>query len=333
MYVTTDLYKIKIKMENFFNNNNILNLIFKWKWHLIVIFLLSVVIAVIFSGPTFITPKFRSFAVVYPSNLVPFSSESQTEQMNQYLESQEIVDSMISKYDLGIRYMIDSTKKAYRFKVVKEYWNDVNIDNTEYESIEIEVLDKNPDTATLMVQDILYFYNNLVLSSHRKKYKETYCFLVDHLNRKLKEIDSVKSELHILNSEYEIFDYPNQSREISRGFLKTVDGDNSKLISEKDVLRWKNNIQEKGVDFVFFNDRYYDLVEEYGKAKRDIDEILKNMNRELTYYTYITRPFPADKKEFPKRSIIIAFFSIATLLLSFIIILFLENFRMKLRKD
>ncbi len=278
--------------------------------------------------PNFMKPKYKSFAVVYPSNLIPFSQESQTEQMLQFLESQEIADSVIKKYDLGKRYKIDSTRKAYYSEIVKNYWNNVNIDRTEYESIEIEVFDIDPDTASLLVEDILNFYNIFVLNSHRKKYRETYCFLVEHYNRKLREIDSVKSELQILNSEYEIFDYPNQSREISRGFLKTVDGDNAKYISEKDVIRWKKNIQEKGADFVFFNDRYYDLIEEYGKAKRDIDEILKSLNREITYYTYITKPFPADKKVFPKRMIITGIFSIAVLILSLILFLLLDNYRL-----
>ena len=53
------------------------------KWQGFIFWLLSAILAGVFSGPTFITPKFESHAIVYPANIEPYSDESETEQMLQ----------------------------------------------------------------------------------------------------------------------------------------------------------------------------------------------------------------------------------------------------------
>ena len=100
-------------MENFKNNINILKLIFKWKIHFIIIVLLSIICAVIFSGSIFITPLFKSNAVVYPANIASYSDESETEQMLQIFQSRDIKDSVIKKFDLAKHYKIDSNYKYF----------------------------------------------------------------------------------------------------------------------------------------------------------------------------------------------------------------------------
>ena len=49
--------------------------------HLIIMGLISLVASAIFSSPTFIPPRFQVPAIVYPSNLIAYSTESATEQM------------------------------------------------------------------------------------------------------------------------------------------------------------------------------------------------------------------------------------------------------------
>ena len=83
-------------MDKYFNNNSLLKAIFKWKWHIIAVTITASIIGAIFSGPTFITPRYKSEATVYPSSLEEFSDETFTEQMLQVMESQEIMDSVVN---------------------------------------------------------------------------------------------------------------------------------------------------------------------------------------------------------------------------------------------
>jgi uncharacterized protein involved in exopolysaccharide biosynthesis len=281
----------------------------------------------IFSGPFFIKPKFESFAIVYPSNMAPYSEESETEQMLQFFQSKDIRDKIIQKYDLAKRYKIDPSYKYYQTAIIGVYYENVSITKTPYESVKIDVMDTDPQVACEMVNDIINFYNEKVLETHRTKYREVVDFLGKQLAQKKLEIDTVEAHLLVLRQQYELFDYPNQSREIARGYLRTVDGNNSSNINSKDVMRWKGNIQEKGGEFVFYNDRYYDLVKEYGSRVKDYDEAVKNLTKEITFASVVSKPFPSDKKAYPVRWVIIAIAAIASLFFSFILVMIIENYQ------
>ena len=69
--------------NSFFNSVELINLLAKWKKQLFLVAGASLVLSVIFSSPFFIKPKFKSVAVLYPSNLMAYSTESATEQMLQ----------------------------------------------------------------------------------------------------------------------------------------------------------------------------------------------------------------------------------------------------------
>ena len=56
----------------------------------LIVGVIATVLAVVFSGPSFMKPRFKSVAVVYPLNINLYSEESQTEQMLQMFEASAI---------------------------------------------------------------------------------------------------------------------------------------------------------------------------------------------------------------------------------------------------
>src|SRR4051794_6326011 len=107
-------------MDNntFFNSIDLLRLLNKWKKHLLIVGAISLVGSIIFSSPLFIKPKFKSFALIYPSNLIAYSTESATEQMLQLTQSYDIRDKIIQTFHLLDHYGIDTTNsKTYRSEV------------------------------------------------------------------------------------------------------------------------------------------------------------------------------------------------------------------------
>jgi len=80
----------------FFNSIELINLLARWKKQLMIVGLASLVLSAVFSSPFFIKPKFKSTAIVYPSNLIAYSTESATEQMLQITQSTDIRDKMLS---------------------------------------------------------------------------------------------------------------------------------------------------------------------------------------------------------------------------------------------
>ncbi|MGM0566446.1 MAG: Wzz/FepE/Etk N-terminal domain-containing protein [Bacteroidota bacterium] len=311
-------------MENYFSNKNVILILWKWKWHLITVVAVAILLGAIFSSKLFITPKFDSRAVIYPSNVAPYSDESETEQMIQWLQSRDIKDSMIKRYDLGRHYEIDTGYKYYYTTLLYEYNQNVSISKTQYESIEIEVLDKNPVQAKEMVESILELLNNKIRRIHESKFDEVLELNQRMVAKKKKEVDSVKQVLTELGMDYGLFETESQAREVTEGYLRTVDG-SSANINHSGVQKLKKALEEKGGEFMINESYVTGLMAGYSEIKRDYDMAYKNANRKFTYTNTVTSPFVSDKKAYPVRWLIVVYSVVAALILAVIVIAVLEN--------
>src|SRR4051812_47029518 len=106
-------------MDNkFFNSYDLLQLVHRWRKHLLVVGLISLAASVIFTSPAFIKPKYKSFAIVYPSNLIAYSTESATEQMLQLAQSYDIRNKIIRTFNLYQHYDIDTlNNKSFQSEI------------------------------------------------------------------------------------------------------------------------------------------------------------------------------------------------------------------------
>jgi capsule polysaccharide export protein KpsE/RkpR len=314
-------------MESQFYNINILQLLLKWKFHIAVIMVAAVVLSTIFSSPYFITPKYKSVAVVYPSNIAPYSDENETEQMLQIIQSNDISDSIITKFNLPEHYKISRDYKYYNSTILWEYAQNVSISKTPYEGVSIEVMDKDPQIACDMVNTMIDLYNFKVRSLHEEKFGEVVQMYKRTLAKKKAHIDSLKSKLQEFSMNYGITDFGRQSEQVTKGFLKTIDGNGASRVNDKEVAKLKKNIEEKGAEYELIHNlighesaKYVDLKHEYELASMDYD-------RKFTYTNVITEPFVADKKSYPVRWIIVVVTALASFFISFIAIMVIENIK------
>ncbi len=316
---------IKPNMENYFSNIHLMRIFIKWKWHLLIIASLAVFFAFIFSGSFFIKPKFKSFALIYPSNIAPYSDESESEQMLQWLQSRDIRDSVIKRFDLAKHYRIDSNYKYFHSTMVNLYNENVKINKTQWESIEIEVMDTDPVTANDMVLAIMEFCNKKIQQIHRDKYFEVVLSIGRALQIQRTQLDSVEKQLSNLRINYELIDYESQAREITRGYLRTVDGSNSTNINMKDVLRMKSNFEQKAGEMAILTQRRNDILRNYAEFELKYDQAFYDAQKEFTYTNVVTQPVVADKKTYPVRWLIVLYALVASLFFSVVVISVAEN--------
>ncbi len=318
------------QMENYFKSANLINVIDKWKIHLLVIVLIAALAAAIFSGPAFITPLFKSYAVAYPANVEPYSEESETEQMLQILNSQDIKDSVIQMFDLPRHYEIDTDYKYFKTVLLYEYNQNVSISKTPYESVQIEVLDKDPDTAAMMVIAIIDFYNKKVGFLHKSKYLEVIDMYEFQLQMKRNTLDSLKNLMIELGTKHGIIEYEFQSQEIMRGYLKTIYGSNSSQINSKEVDRLFTSMQNYGGQLVEIVKMIENEAISYVTIKEDYEMTWRFINSDLTYANIITSPFPADKKTYPVRWLVVVVVSLAAFILATLVVFILESRKKRL---
>ena len=302
-------------MDNNFNNLSLVQLILKWKWHIIIITLAAAICGAIFSSPMFITPLYKSEAVAYPANISPYSDESETEQMLQIINSLSIMDSIIEKYDLWTDYKIDKDDKFARTYMLSEYRSKIKIDKTPYEAVSITVMDKDPFMACNIAKDILNFYDQKVHDLHTQKVGEVVAMYERQLNEKQRNIDSLKKRLSEISINYGVTDVPNQSREVTRGFLA----------GSTKATELKSNLEQYGSELIDLHTKIAAEGNTYVAIKCDYEKELRFFHSRLTYSNIITEPFPADKKAFPVRWVVVALCGMGALLLSIVVIFIIEN--------
>ena len=313
-------------MENFFNNTNLLKIISKWKWHLLILVVISAIVSLVVSSPMIMKPRFKSMAVIYPSNVAPYSDESETEQMLQWITSRDVRDSVMIHFNLPKHYGIDSSYKYFPSTMAYLYDKYVRIAKTQYESIEITVTDRDPVMARDMVDAIIKYTDMKIRATHRKKYNEVVVSMKKELDVKKQEIDSVKAVMHDLNTQYGIYDILGQSQEITRGELRTMDGSGSS-VNSKEVEQLKKSMREKGGELLFLSSRIKDLALEYSEISKKYDLAMFDAHKDFTFINTVSPAQIADKKSYPKRLMVMFYFVIGTLLLSLISIAVIEQRR------
>lgn len=323
------LSKSQNQMENYFSNLKLLKLIIKWKFHLIVILLVALVASAFISGPTFIKPRFKSVAIVYPSNISSYSDESETEQMLQWFNSQDIKDEIIDIFELDKNWSIDKNYKYYYSTIMYEYGKNIKVSKTMYESVMIEVTDYDPQRACDIANTLIDLYNTKIRRIHRAKYSEVVDAYDKMLSWKMAQIDSVENVLLELRSEYGIVDYGNQTREVARGYLRTVDGSGNLNINTKAINQLKKNIEIHGGEFILAIMRYYDLIAEYNTMATEYSIAKKENEKEFTYTNIVSHPYAADKKSSPIRWLIVLVSLVATFLVSLFVISLVENHKLR----
>ncbi len=315
-------------MSNFFDNRNLLEVLYKWKLHLTIIVITAIVLGAIFSGPSFITPLYKSYGVVYPANIDSYSEESNTEQMLQIFNSQDITDSMIAYFDLGKHYEIDENYKHYKTALLNEYKDKVKISKTPYESVLIEVFDKNPVQAKKMVDKLIDFYNKKVDQLHKDKYKEVVVMVKKQLDEKKAILDSLKKRKASLGENEGIFEYNYQSQEITKGYLGTVDGSGNS-INKKEAKRLYKNMSKYSGDLIELDNMIKEEAADYVTVKRDYELAKRFLEGDLTYTNVVTHPFVADKKSYPIRWLVVVIAAMAAFVFAVIIIFIVENINRK----
>ena len=302
-------------MDNNFNNLSLVQLVLKWKWHIIIITVAAALCGAIFSSSMFITPLYKSVAVAYPANISPYSDESETEQMLEIINSTSIMDSVVEKYDLWTDYKINKADQFAKTYMINEYRSKIKIGKTPYEAVSVTVMDKDPFVACDIAKDILNFYDQKVHDLHKQKVGEVVSMYERQLNQKQRNIDSLKQRYTEICTTYGISDISSQSREATKSMLS-----GSAKASEMQA-----NLEQYAAELIDLHTKIAAEGNTYVSTKVDYEQNLRFYYSDLTYSNIVTEPFPADKKAFPVRWVVVALSALGALLLSIVVIFIIEN--------
>lgn len=292
-------------------------------------FILSIVVSLL------IKPLYLSTAIVFPAatstvsfseqrnakaSSMDFGEEEQAEQLVQILQSSRVRNIIIEKFDLFNHYGIDSNDVNKNFKLMKEYEGHISFTRTRYGSISIDVLDEKPELAAEIANKIVDLIdtvkNSMVAERTLPAYeinKRKKDLLDQDLQIVLVKMDSL-ADLGVISLEgrTNLFQaYIDAKTSEDRTFLKKQIDVNLKYGAKFDALEQIRD--EKVVKLEKF-------LDSYEQAESDAFS-------NFTHKFVVERAVVADKKEKPKRSIIVLLSVFGSFFFMVFILLIAEKYK------
>ncbi|MFM2134691.1 MAG: hypothetical protein RL021_91 [Bacteroidota bacterium] len=310
--------------NSFFNSVELLGLISKYRKQLLIVGTVALIASAVLSSPFFMPPRYKSFALVYPSNLIAYSNESPTEQMLQIAQSNEIRNKVINAFDLYRHYDIDTVQNThFQSDAIGIFDENVSIRKTEYESMEITAYDTDPLIACRIVDSIIHYFNLKARQLQIEKSMEVLIIARNQLKMKKAEMDSMETILASLRHDYGILDYKAQSERALEGYFRILAANNSRGVKEAENMI--NALREKGGQFNELSEHLWRVRGNYNELKVEYDNAYRDVYKVLTYTNVVTKPQPADKKSFPIRWLIVLITVSSSVLFAYIVLLVIDS--------
>lgn len=297
-------YEIKAS-SSYFSSNYLLSFLLRWKYAYAISLILATIVSVILSGPKFVTPKYKSVTVLYPSatnsvskaimyeSIDPLSigHEMDADRLIQLLYSNQIRDSIISEFDLTSHYNINPESPMRNNLLQSQYAENVKINRTQYMSVEISVLDKDPVKAAAIanrISDLVDYYKLKMVIKNAEKTSDILRFqcetkkdLVSKLNDSLMLLRSLGAYDYDLEADHVTEQYISAlSENISESEKLKVYIDNNLSASDTMVIRTKGRIKgsEAAVKLL---EKKLELLTKYGGAYNAVRSMLIAETHEL----------------------------------------------------
>jgi len=311
-------------MENI-NTRYILQVLKIHRIKFIIVAIAAIIVSSFISSPLFIDPKFKSSAVVFPVNLEPFSEESSTEQLLQFMNSEEVKNAMTKRFNLYQVFGIDSMEEKSHSKFDKYYYENISVSVTLYESIVINVINESPFLAQKLANGLIEETNKFVRLQKKKITEDYIKSYQNQLKIATAEIDSIENQLKSIRLNYGILDFKAQSKIISKK-------QSSSSLSNDEQLILKG-LKEVGGKYIILQSQLNSELKNYRTFKLEYDKNRLNANSNLNFTTVVSKANLPDKKYSPERTVIVVLFTLSALLLSLFIILFTHKKQNDFAKD
>ena len=322
-----------------FNSQNILFFIYQWRKQLIRIGILAAVVSSVVA--LMIRDKYEATVVVFPAttnsisksllndnyvkeDVLQFGEEEQAEQMLQILNSEAITGRIIQKYDLINHYEIGKNEKFQRTKLAEEFESNVSYKRTKFMSVEIKVLDWNADTAALIANDIAALYDSTKINIQRSRSAAALKIVEQEYFARLQEIKDVTDSIKAIN-ELGLLDFKSQSENTTKQYTNAIAKGNTQAAK---ALQEKINIIAKyGSRYDGLKNKSKLLQKQLIIIKTKYEQAKVDAEQELPQKFIVSNAYPAEKKSYPVRWVIVVVSTLSSLLLAIIFILIFENYK------
>lgn len=320
-----------------FDSTSLLLYLWKKRIPIIIITAIGAIGSIVVS--LMITELFLSTVVLYPAksssvafskgstrldNVLLFGEEEEAEQMLQILESSEIRNVIIDKYDLWTKYeIIEDADHAYTD--MKEMYSErVTIKRTKYGSVNVEVMDEDRYAAANMANDIAAYYDTVKSRMLQDRSYPAFKYMeqeYEDTKVQIQELVDTLTGLSLLGVEY-----PN-----SQSFAEFTRGWATAIIEKPSAVKQFEAKLEMQAQYGPSFSAYFEELEHATQLMVELEEQYKQKKSDyentLSHKFTVESAYPADKKAYPVRWLIVVMTTMSAFFFAIFLLVAMDKFK------
>jgi len=328
------------KDQTEFNFISVIRFLYRWRVYLIGIVLLAGVVSFILASPPLTTPKYKSSAVFYPTtsgafsnnvmqethtdeqDYISFAEEEEAEKMLQILKSQKVKSYIRKQYNLMEHYDIDADKKGAMYDYNEQFERNITFEKTQFLSIRVSVMDKDPQKAASIANDIVHYADSLKNILMRKKAMQAFRLVKHKYQDKLGQINTMTDSIKTM-AQKGVFNIAEQAGGLSEGYARALINNNydaaEQIKAEMDTLGKYGATHYRLKEGMVFE------LKELAKLHKRYNFIKADANQDVSNIYVISEAFPSDKKASPVRSVIAIVSMLVAFLFATVMFVFIDK--------
>jgi len=313
----------------------------RWWKHLGILCIVAAAAAAIFSGPTFITPKFDAVTTLFPAttsglsrtvlagpgmardDFLQYGGTVAAEHLLQVLGSSVVRERIAAHYNLMEHYEIPADERHPKTVLKRLFDQHVSFRRTVFGAIEIKVRDKDPVLAAQMANHIAALADTIKNEMRQQRALQAY---------QVAQASYEAMRLEVRNS-------LDSLQTVMQGGVTDILGQSAMLFQQLAIDLSTGNVQgaeavnrrlallgEKGGAYIFLTAEIQNLVNELAHLQRRKFDAKTDLESFMTYKFVLDPATVPDKKSYPIRWLVVALVTFATGFLAMISLLVYEQF-------
>lgn len=325
-----------------YNAFDLIRFVWEKKWLLITLSSIAFVSSILVSLT--ITPRFKSGVVLFPAasvslskslvetssistdnrDIMSFGEDEEAERMLQILNSNQIKDHIVNKFDLMAHYKIDPLESFPYTKLDNKYKNNIKFRRTEFMSIEIEVLDADPQVAADIANEIAVYVDSTIHNMQRDRAIEAFNIVEKEYLGSQQEIDLLSDSLQKIR-QLGVIDYESQAASLNTAYANALAQGNR--AAGASLQNRMNTLSKYGGVYIELSQKLESEIERLGQLKAKYTSSKVNVEQNLSQIFIVDKAVKAERKSVPKRSIIVIITTLSTFALSLLVLLIIEQIK------
>ncbi|MFA9213557.1 MAG: Wzz/FepE/Etk N-terminal domain-containing protein [Candidatus Methylacidiphilales bacterium] len=324
------------KRTYYFELVDVVKFLIKYKKPLSIISIGAAIAAIIFTSPWFIKPLYQSTAIFYPStnnsissalladtrskskDPLEFGEQTTAQQFIQMLESDNLKNRVIHNFNLREHYKIKEDDSEKNYKLGNLYKKYIAVRKTPFASIEVNVLDEDPNKAAEIANGIVLLLDSVKTDVQRRVALQALAIIEQQYKNKEAEVNNIKQTMRDLGAKG-VYSFEEQSKAITELAGK---GGNQAYITKQQA-----SLAQYGSEALSSQETLVLELDKLSELRKKLEQANVDVSANLSNVFILQQATPAEKKAYPIRGIIVIVSVFGSFVLGCIVLLFTEKIR------